>query len=169
MGSVFSQDSEETIPWSAERKLKWSDFKGSYLKTQWAAATTATAISYNFSSFEKDGQQYLDIEVHCDFLPERSWYRPDAVDSLTLVHEQLHFDIVELHGRKMRKRLAETRFTKDIKEEVKAIYLDILKQLRQVQKKYDQETNFSRDIVKQLVWNKKIANTLRGKEKKLLP
>ncbi|HET8735563.1 MAG TPA: hypothetical protein VFM69_03090, partial [Pricia sp.] len=38
-GTAFSQTRAETIPWSADRKLQWSDFKGSYLKTQWAAAT----------------------------------------------------------------------------------------------------------------------------------
>lgn len=51
-GTAFSQTRAETIPWSEDRKLQWSNFKGSYLKTQWAAATTATSISYSFSVVE---------------------------------------------------------------------------------------------------------------------
>lgn len=160
---IFSQE-EEVIPWSAERKLQWSDFKGSYLKTEWAAATTASSISYQFSTYEKDGQMYVDFKVGCEFYPQKSWYRPELCDSLILSHEQLHFDIAELYARKMRKRLADTQFTKNIKDEVKVIYKDILKQLYIFQNKYDHETNFSRDQQKQLLWNQTIAKALLEEE-----
>ena len=157
--TVFSQE-EEVIPWSADRKLQWSDFKGTFLKTEWAAATTASSISYEFSSYEKDGRLYVDFKVGCEFYPNKSWYRPELCDSLILSHEQLHFDIAELHARKMRKTLAETKFTKNIKEEVKEIYKAIIKELYIYQNKYDRETNFSRDLQKQLVWNQMIAKAL---------
>lgn len=155
----FAQQ-EEIIPWSADRKLQWSDFKGKYLKTEWAAATTASSISYSFSTYEKDGQVYVDFVVGCEFYPKKSWYRPDMVDDLILSHEQLHFDIAELHARKFRKRLAETRFTANIKEEVREIYKEVLKELYIFQNRYDHETNFSRNAEKQLAWNKMIAEAL---------
>lgn len=158
--SAFAQAEEEIIPWSAERKLQWSDFKGRYLKTEWAAATTASSISYQFSTFEKDGQVYVDFKVGCEFYPNKSWYRPELCDSLILSHEQLHFDIAELHARKLRKRLAETQFTKNIKAEVKEIYKSIIKELYIFQNKYDRETNFSRDLKNQLFWNRMIADAL---------
>lgn len=160
---AFAQE-EEVIPWSVDRKLKWSDFKGSYFKTQWAAATTASSISYEFSTFEKDGQLYLDFKVGCEFYPNKSWYRPELCDSIILSHEQLHFDIAELHARKMRKRLAETQFTKNIKDEVKTIYKAIIKELYLFQNKYDHETNYSRDLGKQLIWNRMIAEALVAQE-----
>lgn len=166
--SLFSQNEEKTIPWSADRKLQWSDYRGSYLKTEWAAATTASGIGYEFSILEKDGRHYLDIDVSCEFFPEKSWYRPELCDKIILSHEQLHFDIAELHARKMRKQLAEAQFTENVKEEVKAIYIDILKQLRQFQNRYDHETDFSRDIAEQLAWNKMISEALTI-EKKPLP
>lgn len=158
-GFAFAQD-EEVISWSADRKLQWSDFKGSFFKTHWAAATTASSISYEFSTFEKNGQLYLDFKVGCEFYPNKSWYRSELCDSLILSHEQLHFDIAELHARKMRKRLAESQFTKNIKDEVKTIYKAIVKELYLFQNKYDHETNFSRDLGKQLIWNKMIAEAL---------
>ncbi|SHJ84499.1 protein of unknown function [Pseudozobellia thermophila] len=156
---------EEIIPWSADRKLQWSDFKGKYLKTEWAAATTASSISYKFSTYEKDGQVYVDFVVGCEFYPKKSWYRPDMVDDLILSHEQLHFDIAELHARKFRKRLAETRFTANIKEEVREIYKEVLKELYIFQNRYDHETNFSRDTQKQMEWNKMIAEALEQEAK----
>lgn len=158
-GFVFAQE-EEVIPWRADRKLQWSDFKGSYLKTQWAAATTASSISYEFSTFEKNGQLYVDFKVGCEFYPNKSWFRPELCDSLILSHEQLHFDIAELHARKMRNRLAETQFTKNIKDEVKTIYKAVIKELYIFQNKYDHKTNFSRNLEKQLIWNKMIADAL---------
>lgn len=158
-GFVFAQE-EEIIAWSADRKLEWSDFKGSYLKTEWAAATTASSISYEFSSFEKEGRLYVDFKVGCEFYPNKSWYRPELCDSLILSHEQLHFDIAELHARKMRKRLAESQFTKNIKDEVKTIYKAVIKELYILQNNYDHETNFSRNFEKQLIWNKRIAAAL---------
>lgn len=160
-GSAFSQE-EETIPWSADRKLQWSDFKGSYFKTEWAAATTATGISYAFTATEKGGQQFLEIEVECVFLPQKSWYRPKVCDAVILSHEQLHFDIAELHTRKFRKRLAAFKFTDNVKQEVKDIYIQILKELRAFQNKYDRETDFSKDLQQQLIWNRDIAAALEN-------
>ncbi|WP_289062027.1 DUF922 domain-containing protein [uncultured Zobellia sp.] len=159
-GMVFSQE-EEIMVWDADRKLQWSDFKGSYFKTEWAAATTASGISYSFSSFKKDGQLYLDFVVQSEFYPNKSWYRPELCDSIILSHEQLHFDISELYARKMRERLAKTQFTMDAKAEVRAIYKSILKELSNFQNKYDRETNFSRDLQKQLLWNQEIKAVLK--------
>ena len=160
ISSVSSQE-EEVILWDAERKLQWSDFKGSYFKTEWAAATTASGISYSFTSFEKEGRLYLDFVVQSEFYPNKSWYRPELCNTNILSHEQLHFDISELYARKMRERLAEARFTMNAKAEVRAIYKGILKELSNFQNKYDRETNFSQDLHQQQLWNKEIEEILK--------
>jgi hypothetical protein len=159
MGQVGSQE-PEAIPWNPERKLVWTDFKGRPFKTAWAAAITASGISYSFTSFQENGQLVLDITINSYFYPEESWYQPKLCDSFILSHEQLHFDIAELYARKMRKRVAETTFTNDVKAEVKELYKDILRELGDFQKKYDFETNFSRNVQKQLEWNKEIEKAL---------
>ncbi len=162
-GLVFSQE-EETIPWSPDRKLQWEDFKGRPFKTAWAAAVTASGISYEFSSTETDGKLELDIEISTHFYPDKSWFQPDLVNEVILSHEQLHFDIAEIFARKMRKKVSRTNFTGNVKAEIKKIYRDILKELNAFQKKYDYETNFSRNIEQQLLWNKKIAELLNEME-----
>ena len=103
----------------------------------------------------------MSIDVGCEFFPEKSWYRPELCDSIILSHEQLHFDIAELHARKLRKKLAETQFTENIREEIREIYDDMLKRLYIFQNRYDRETNFSRNLQKQLFWNQEIARELR--------
>lgn len=160
MGTLFGQE-EELIPWSSDRKLKWSDFKGKPLKTQWAAATTASGISYEFSTSGTPEKMVVHFKVQTDFYPQKSWYRPELVDATVLGHEQLHFDISELFARKMRKQLSETVFTQNIKAEVQAIYRQILKELNAFQNNYDHQTNFSRNTEKQLIWNQKIEKALQ--------
>ncbi len=151
---------EESILWHPEHRLSWADFKGKPFKTAYAAATTASGISYQFATMETDGGFELDYTVSTFFYPTKSWYQPDICDDVILSHEQLHFDISELFARKMRKLVAETNFTKDVKGEVKSIYRQINRELTAFQNRYDKETDYSRDREKQLLWNKKIAEAL---------
>lgn len=151
----------ETIPWDSEQRLSWSDFKATPSNQGRAAAITASGISYQFSTMESNGVYELDYTVHTYFYPNKSWYHPEVCDEVILSHEQLHFDITELFARKMRRLLSETKFTKNVKSEVRAIYRRINNELADFQNLYDDETNFSRDREKQSQWNKKIEDALK--------
>lgn len=153
---------EAAIPWDAGRKLSWSDFRARPEGKQWAAATTASGISYEYSAKETGEGYELDFSVGAFFYPDKSWYQPELCDTLVLSHEQLHFDISELYARKMAGIMAATRFTGNARAEVKAIYQQILKELGEFQSRYDRETNFSRDKEKQLLWNRKVDMALKG-------
>ncbi len=97
------------IAWDVSRKLAWEDFKGKPFKTAWAAATTASGISYEYTGRETKGGYELEFSVGAYFYPEKSWYQPHLCDALVLSHEQLHFDISELFARKLRKQLVAAR------------------------------------------------------------
>ncbi len=159
-GGILMAQDYETIAWSADHQLSWADFKGKPPKVARAAATTASGISYEFSTLETNDALELDYTVATFFYPTKSWYQPEICDENILSHEQLHFDISELFARKMRKLMEETKFTKNVKAEVRAIYSQINKELAQFQNVYDTETNFSRNKEEQLRWNKKIAKAL---------
>ena len=60
----------------------------------------------------------------------------------------------------MGKRLEETKFTKNVKAEIKEIYSEITAELNDFQNRYDEETNFSRNREQQLHWNEKIGRAL---------
>ncbi len=155
-------DSQEyvTIAWSPEKKLAWQDFRGKAPSNDRAAATTASGISYQFSTSGSSGEIELDYLVSTFFYPNKSWYQPSLCDSLILSHEQLHFDISELYARKMRNRLASSSFTQNVKAEFKQIYKEVLEELEEFQNLYDDQTNFSRDVEQQLIWNNKIQEAL---------
>lgn len=153
---------EEVVEWQPGKKLTWANFKGRPSNISNAAAITASGISYSFSALGTADKMELDFLVSCHFYPNKSWYKPKLANPVVLGHEQLHFDITEIYARKLRQKLAKTKFTKNAKSEVKEIYRNILKELNDFQNKYDSETNFSRDSVQQLIWNKRIKKALNN-------
>lgn len=152
---------QEEVPWSPTSKLEWKDFKGEVPLGSKAAATTASGISYSFSTFYENGEMKVDYQVQAFFYPTKSWYRPQICNDMTLLHEQLHFDISEVFARKMDREMSETEFTKNIKQEVRVLYKRILKELDAFQRRYDLETDFSRNIEKQKLWQKQINSLLK--------
>ncbi len=152
---------EETIKWDADRRLSWEDFKGKPEENSPAAAITASGISYYFSTYEDhNGEMGINYTVTTYFYPNKSWYNRQLGDRIILSHEQLHFDIAELFARKMRAQLASTRFTRNVKEEVREIYRKINEELSEFQHRYDSETDYSRNYEAQILWNEVIAQAL---------
>ncbi len=151
---------EEVMPWTPEGRLQWEDFRATPPAELRIAATTASGISYRLSAMETNGNMEVDCTIDAFFYPDKSWYQPDVANEIILSHEQLHFDISELFARKMRQRIGAFSFTKKVKDEVKTIYAEILREMRDFQKRYDEETNFSRDVEAQVRWNKKITKAL---------
>lgn len=158
----FSQAQEyETISWS-EKRLTWKDFKGEPPTSDRVAATTASGISYRFSTSGTRSAFKVDYEVSTHFYPKKSWYKPELADEVVLSHEQLHFDISELFARKLRKELSEATFTpENVKKKIKALYNRNNQELNDFQNRYDEETNFSRNRENQSLWNKKVAEALK--------
>ncbi len=153
--------SQEAVRWTSDFRLNWEDFKGTVPESSAAAATTSSGISYDFSTYYEGNQLKIDVRVFTYFYPSRSWYKPKISNEVTLAHEQLHFDITELYARKMRKQLANTQFSENVKEEVRKIYSANLRQLNDFQNKYDAETNYSRNLPVQNRWFTEIEKALQ--------
>ena len=159
--SFQSGQDYDTITWKASERLTWDDFKGEIPNNARAAATTASGITYRFSTTGNRDYMKVDFKVDTYFYPNKSWYQPELCDDVILSHEQLHFDISELYARKLTERLNQAKFTRNnIKSKVKVIYRKINEELNDFQNKYDNETNFSRDREQQLIWNENIAQQL---------
>lgn len=150
---------QDRIYWSKNYTLEWIDFTGIPPQTETSAALSNIALPYSVQSFS-DGKVVVNINT-C-FIKSKSWVIPKHKNNLLLQHEQLHFDIAELNRRKIVKAISEA----DVNEEnVELVMNTILKQYwagdyKEMQEKYDQESNFSRFIKKQIEWNKYIAEEL---------
>ena len=152
--AVFIQNKDAALVWNPTYKLSWADFKGKPNLNSDAVAITASGITFNYSITKESNNDVLGFatEVYAHFYPKQSWYKIDSVNNHILSHEQVHFDITELHARKFKQRIAQTKFDLRINDQMEHIHRAINNELRQMQQKYDQETNHSQNIDKQKEW-----------------
>jgi len=157
---LFFQE-EETITWYKNLKLEWSDFKGEPKPVGNAVATTASGVSFGFSATKSSsGLEDYSFQITSHFYPDKSWKVSEALSDVVLNHERLHFDITELYARKFRQRITNFKFTNAINNEMQSIHNAIIKELGELQNKYDAETNHSLNIEQQLAWQKFIEEEL---------
>ena len=149
---------EETISWHEDLKLEWSDFKGEPKPVGDAVAITASGILFGFSATSSSrGLEDYSFNIASHFYPDKSWHVNESLSDIVLNHERLHFDITELYARKFRQRITNFKFTNAINNEMQSIHDAIIKELGELQNKYDAETNHSQILEKQLAWQKFIA------------
>ena len=153
LASLFTTSvPEERIAWSPTNRLTWADFKAlPDYEVPWAA-TTSSGISFGFSGNIKGGEVTYTAEVECYFYPTNSWYKKELATEHLLAHEQIHFDISEIHARKLRRRIASFDFTEDLRNEMNGLYEMTNAEMKQMQEQYDQETKFSLDQAAQERW-----------------
>lgn len=158
--TVILPNPPERLKWEEDRPLQWSDFKGSpdYLLDY--VATTNSGMSHKYTI---DGNGVLDkssSEVNAHFYTTFSWYKPEDTTAAILRHEQSHFDITEIHARKLRKRIYEFKFTENSKEEIKRLYQITEQERRDTQHLFDQETDHSRLKDQEVKWAERIRDSL---------
>ena len=153
--SAESDIDDSIIPWEASC-LKWTDFKNTPpLNQKLIVASTYSGIKWSGKAYNDDTIQF---NIVSNFYQKKSWTR--TRDSLTLLHEQKHFDITELFARKVRKYILNSIL---ISKEILKVYgkiQSIVKLEQNYQKLYDKETNHGNNTRKQLEWNIKIGNEL---------
>ena len=152
----------EAFPWALKRPLTWADFKGDPPRDGGAAAETAYTLLYG----SQCRGQAFEFRVVAAFRPKESWVRPailkrPADSARALRHEQTHFDLAEVHARRMRRHFAELMApcrvsTSDLSE----IAERMVKEEAAAQEKYDAETDHSRVAAEQARWDKEVASQL---------
>ncbi|MEJ8755497.1 DUF922 domain-containing protein [Pontibacter sp. H259] len=90
----------EQISWSPDRRLSWDDFKAAPDSLNPHHAVTAANLAVDATcTTNKFG-----YTVKCVFLATESWSKNKKSEKL-LQHEQLHFDLTEVHARLLRQKL----------------------------------------------------------------
>jgi hypothetical protein len=162
--SCFSQVGSDTIFWSDDCKLNWDDFRGDpshYGEYSRFGAISKTEI--NAQAFWDNSLPNFTVEVY--FLRSQSWVRTIKTDSV-LLHEQIHFDISELYGRKIRKKveLMRSKNVESMDQYVNMIE-ELIAEWSQTQAEYDKATNHGLILSEQIVWIRKIRQTLEDYKK----
>jgi len=145
------------IIWDSNRKLSWSDFMASANQSIPYAAMTFESINYSYNWVDNR----LHFESKTAFSPCLSWTKYQEAENL-LLHEQGHFNVAEIFRRLLVKSVLENEINSSgVKSKLSTIYQDIVQQKEAFQKQYDLETDYSRDVEKQLQWSKNIEKMLR--------
>ena len=157
---VIPQHLTDKIAWHENRKLEWEDFRGRPVRSAGFVASTTSGISFGYSYTIENNKVRVEYSVESFFSPQKSWYMPNEVSEHILKHEQAHFDITELHARILRKRLDKRNFSKKVKSEIESIYRQVEKQRKEMQLKFDSESDHSRHEKNEIHWQKQIAKQL---------
>lgn len=146
------------IEWQSNYKLKYEDFKASSKSSPgFAVATTSSAFGYSIA--DRGGE--ITGSIYVRFYCEKSWWNPDYRLDEVLAHEQLHFDICELFGRKLYKEVLKLRDNGKLnKRNIKQLESKLEKQYASYQDLYDKETDHSTRGDEQRKWNQKIKREL---------
>ncbi|NND63103.1 MAG: DUF922 domain-containing protein [Flavobacteriaceae bacterium] len=160
IGLFPSQLEEEKIVWNEDRPLSWEDFRGVPNRADNFVASTNSGVSFSFSFKERDGIATINYTVVSNFYPDLSWYRPERVTQYILEHEQTHFDISELHARKLRKGLSQLPHDRNFKDRAEEIYNTLEAERRAMQTQYDRESDHSNIDEAEYKWRRFVAEQL---------
>jgi len=143
----------DVIYWSNDYRLTWDDFAGQphFEKLDVSAITSSGIIHYE--GCEND---MLTCKVQAYFEKKESWVKDEAKTEYHLAHEQIHFDITELHTRKLRKALVDRQFKCEEKESFEAFVTAYIENWKNDQQTYDLLTHHSVDRKVQRAWYYKI-------------
>ncbi len=151
-----SGESPDWVAWTAGQTLTWDDFRGDPDVSNDHHAQTHCMLDASLQGSAND----MTISVAAYFIPEQSWTRTKN-DLQLLRHEQLHFDITELHARILRKRLSDA-FRKN--QNPGAIFEEsfqvLNRELNAMQERYDRETVHGTQAEAQKDWETMIARLL---------
>lgn len=146
---------ESEIRWRQGLRLEWRDFKGKAERLSPMDALTESGISFSWSC-DRNG---FSTEIYALFVPNGSWVK-DPTPTL-LMHEQAHFDITEIHARKLRKFFREHPNPCRLgKSGIDQASKKIIKESYDLQNVYDDATNHGENRRMQKEWIVKIDKML---------
>jgi Bacterial protein of unknown function (DUF922) len=152
--SYHNPKDKSTFPWSKDRPLTWDDFQGTPLPKEAGAITDA------FLGIKPGKENGLFTYFVAYFDKQKSWVA--RRDSLGLVHEQAHFDIVEIFARKFNNEFKDFRISADDNtlNRQRVRMNEVIDEMYNKQIKYDKETDGYFNQKEQVRWNKWIKKQL---------
>lgn len=152
--------SSDRIAWSASRRLNWEDFRAKPEDGNPHHAMTAANLAVDAGC--KNNKFFY--EVKCVFLPGESWSKNKQSEKL-LAHEQLHFDLTEVHARMLRKQLQGIgNSCGNLKSQLNTTVGAAFKAWKTEQERFDKLSRHGLDKEVQLEWAASIADRLQELE-----
>ncbi len=152
----------ETVYYSSQRPLVWSDFKGKPENGSIAAAMTASGFGYK-ADFKNTGTaSQLNVAVYCYFNKNSSWVKPGKTTSYILAHEQQHFDISFIAAAMFFEKLKSSGINKsNYNVMLPRIYNDAVALMNRMQQEYDGQTKNGQLREEQARWSAYLDQQLK--------
>lgn len=153
-----TKPTKEMLGWSASRPLTWADFKARPMGTDRLKAMTSANIDVQVAC--KDF--VFSSTVTAVFLPQESWVQDAGKASANLLrHEQLHFDITELHARLLRQKLSTVKLDcMHLNPAFSTLTKNYFTAWQREETRYDVESNHGLNQEKQLFWETQVKQRL---------
>lgn len=150
---VTPKQLKDSILWREGYALKKEDYKA---KPKPNAPVFSSVGMYMYVK-ESGGIVFV---VETIFLKSISFMKTPSEYSFK--HEQNIFDLCELNARKLRKKISEKNFnkSKNLREELNDLYTKASNDFNKDREKYEKDTEFGLNMVKQQNWTEKIAKEL---------
>jgi len=146
------------LRWSASRPLTVADFKGRPKTSEGHAALT----SANINTGATCRSNVFAGTAQASFDPATSWVRePGTMTPALLRHEQLHFDIAEVHARRLRQQLAAIHTTcSQLGTTFDRVSQAAYSAWQQAEDAYDRDTNHGLQHERQAQWEAQVHQQL---------
>lgn len=151
-GNVSSE-----IDWCNGSSISWNDFWGNPDPYSRFSAISATYLQEKHFCNEYDRFRY---SVRSVFVRKQSWSR-DKKSAKLLHHEQIHFNLTELHARKLRKLFSELQYPCFIPEaRIKYMVDSLYEKMEYAHRFYDEDTFHGLNTKRQEFWTDMVTEAL---------
>jgi hypothetical protein len=154
---------EGALPWEVTRPLTWSAYRG---RAPEQRGQSAASTAYDLVHGMRCTGQRFEFVVIAALRPEQSWVLPSVVadpaeSHRMLQHERTHFDLTEVHARRMRRYFSEvlhpcTRPQQELQDAIE----HFISEEAAAQSRYDRETSYGRAADRQSSWDSDVAQLL---------
>lgn len=155
-GVLSNAQVADTIPWQSKQTLNWTDYKGLPDDQSHFTALTHAEIKYKVTVYKTLAR----FEFVTLFMKKSSWTKTKR-DAVLLEHEQIHFNIAELHKRKMMEILRTEKFSYNgFEATIKSIGDSINLLRHRMDNAFDAEVANMQDNILVNKWKKDIGEAL---------
>jgi hypothetical protein len=156
-------DANDIVRWTDSTKLSWDDFTGKVPANTTLGSEIIVLIPAEF--YEPVLFNSATATIECFMVKNASWVVKSKAKKQLLAYNQILFDINELAARKLRKKIAETDFSrKDPVGLFNRIRNEHMKTLENTISEYRSDTEIGMNSKKLMEWEEKIAQELSGLE-----
>ena len=148
----------DTLYWTQNNRIAWSDFRGNPNPKSTNGASTASGIIYSYQWL--NGKVAANADAY--FLRSRSWKKVNQ-DLQILKHEQYHFHINRYHALRLKIALENLSTTRGyLHYSVQLVVDRIFGEKNEMQAQYDKETRHGSKLKQQQDWEKYVDGLLKA-------